>query len=286
MIKKIFLLLIVLIICIFFFVFYLIDKIYINKFIKNLEENLEENLNINISLKESHQLKIIPNLSVLVNFNLEKINNKLFLEDGVINIQKDYNFRKPFFNFYSKNLKIDRLLLENLSITGEINKYNFTNLLKLTLFPEGYLSFTLDDEDEQSLQFVNIIIQRLNIPKTYKQLSNVLFNFLNDKSSFNSKIIYDDEYIYIDYFKAFNNQYNIEIAGKYNLKNNFANIQAIIKIEKEKIFEINTLGNLDNPEIKVLSSDKSIDMSFNINDINQILSGNFEDVFQNLLTNE
>ena len=282
MIKKIFLLLIVLIICIFFFVFYLIDKIYINKYIKNLEKHL----NINISLKESHQLKIIPNLSVLVNFNLEKINNKIFLEDGVINIQRDYNFRKPFFNFYSKNLKIDRLLLENLSIAGEINKYNFTNLLKLTLFPEGYLSFTLDDEDKQSLQFVNIIIQRLNIPKTYKQLSNVLFNFLNDKSSFNSKIIYDDEYIYIDYFKAFNNQYNIEIAGKYNLKNNFANIQAIIKIEKEKIFEINTLGNLDNPEIKVLSSDKSIDMSFNINDINQILSGNFEDVFQKLLTNE
>ena len=282
MIKKIFLLLIVLIICIFFFIFYLIDKIYINKYIKNLEENY----NINISLKESHQLKIIPNLSVLVNFNLEKINNKLFLEDGVINIQKDYNFRKPFFNFYSKNLKIDRLLLENLSIAGEINKYNFTNLLKLTLFPEGYLSFTLDDEDKQSLQFVNIIIKRLNIPKTYKQLSNLLFNFLNDKSSFNSKIIYDDEYIYIDYFKAFNNEYNIEIAGKYNLKNNFANIQAIVKIEKEKIFEINTLGNLDNPEIKVLSSDKSIDMSFNINDINQILSGNFEDVFQNLLTNE
>lgn len=282
MIKKIFLLLIVLIICIFFFVFYLIDKIYINKYIKNLEENL----NVNISLKESHQLKIIPNLSVLVNFNLEKINNKLFLEDGVINIQRDYNFKKPFFNFYSKNLKIDRLLLENLSIAGEINKYNFTNLLKLTLFPEGYLSFTLDDEDKQSLQFVNIIIQRLNIPKTYKQLSNVLFNYLNDKSSFNSKIIYDDEYIYIDYFKAFNNEYNIEIAGKYNLKNNFANIQAIVEIEKEKIFEINTLGNLDNPEIKVLSSDKSIDMSFNINDINQILSGNFEDVFQKLLTNE
>ena len=85
MIKKIFLLLIVLIICIFFFVFYLIDKIYVNKYIKNLEENF----NVNISLKESHQLKIIPNLSLLVNFNLEKINNKLFLEDGEIYIQKN-----------------------------------------------------------------------------------------------------------------------------------------------------------------------------------------------------
>ena len=91
-------------------------------------KNLEENFNVNISLKESHQLKIIPNLSLLVNFNLEKINTKLFLEDGEIFIQKNYNFKKPFFNFYSKNLKIDRLLLENLSIAGEINKYNFTNL--------------------------------------------------------------------------------------------------------------------------------------------------------------
>ena len=282
MIKKIFLLLIVLIICIFFFIFYLIDKIYVNKYIKNLEENL----NINISLKESHQLKIIPNLSVLVNFNLEKINNKLFLEDGVINIQKDYNFRKPFFNFYSKNLKIDRLLLENLSIAGEINKYNFTNLLKLTLFPEGYLSFTLDDEDKQSLQFVNIIIQRFNIPKTYKQLSNVLFNFLNDKFSFNSKIIYDDEYIYIDSFETSNNEYNITLVGKYDLKNKFVNIQSTVEIKKEKMFEIIALGNLENPNIKILSTDKTIDMNFNINDINQILSGNYENFFQNILTNE
>ena len=88
-------------------------------------------------------------------------------------------------------------------MSGEINEYNFNNLIKLTLLPEGYLSFTLDDEDKQSLHFVNIIIQRLNIPKTYKQLSNVLFNYLNDKSSFNSKIIYDDEYIYIDYFNNY-----------------------------------------------------------------------------------
>ena len=57
-------------------------------------------------------------------------------------------------------------------------------------------------------------------------------------------------------------------------------------MKSQKIFEINTLGNLDNTDIKVISSDKSINMSFNINDINQILSGNFEDVFQKLLTNE
>ena len=282
MIKKIFLLFIVIIICIFFFIFYLIDKIYVNKYI----ENLEENLNVNINLKESHQLKIVPNFSLLIKFNLEKNNSKLFIEDGELNIQRNYNFKKPFFDFNSKHIKIDKLKIDSLSVSGEINDYNYKNLLKLSLFPEGYLSFTLNNKDKQSLQFFNIVIQKLNIPKNYKQLSNLLFNYLNDKSFFTSKIIYDEEYIYIDYFKVFNNEYNIELIGKYNLKNKFVNIEAVVKIDKEKIFEINSLGNLDNPEIKVLSSDKSIDLNFNINDINQILSGNFDDIFQNLLINE
>ena len=88
------------------------------------------------------------------------------------------------------------------------------------------------------------------------------------------------------FFKFFNvpkPKYNI-MALANNYKVFFS--KAIVEIEKEKIFEINSLGNLDNPEIQVLYSDKSIEISFNINDINQILSGNFEDVFQKLLTNE
>jgi len=282
MIKKILLLFIALIVCVFFFIFYLIDKIYVNKYIKNLEENL----NVNISLKEPHQLTIVPNLSLLVKFDLEKNNNKLFLEDVELNIKRDYNLKKPIFNFNSTNIKVDKLKLDNLSISGEINEYSFNNLLKLTLFPEGYLSFTLNNEDKQSLQFVNIIIKKLNIPKAYKQLSNLIFNYLNDKSFFTSKIIYEDEYIYIDYFEAFNNEYTIVLAGKYNLENEFVDVQAIVKIEKNKIFKINALGNIDNPEIKVFSYDKSINMKFNINDINQVLSGNFEEIYQNLLLNE
>ena len=70
------------------------------------------------------------------------------------------------------------------------------------------------------------------------------------------------------------------------LKNELVNIQSTVKIKKEIMFEIIALGNLDNPNIKILSSDKTIDMDLNINDINQILSGNYENFFQNILTNE
>ena len=69
-------------------------------------------------------------------------------------------------------------------------------------------------------------------------------------------------------------------------KNEFVNIESIVEFKNEKIFEINTLGNIDNPNIAVISMDKAIDMNFSIKDINQILSGNYEDFFQNLLTNE
>lgn len=282
MIKKIFLLLLVLIVCVFLVIFYLIDKIFIKKYIKNLEDNL----NINITLKEPHDLKITPNLSLLAKFSLEKNNKIIFFNDGELKIQKDYNLDKPFFNFNSKNIKIDKFILNNLSIFGEINEYNLNNVLKLTLFPEGYLSFDLKNEDKQSLQFVNIVIQRLNILKAYKALSNLFFNYLNDKSYFTSKVIYDNEYIYIDSFKVSNNDYNIKFVGKYDLKNEFVNIQSIVEIENEKMFEINTLGNLDNLNINILSMDKTMDMNFNMNDISQILSGNYEDFFQNLLTNE
>ena len=282
MIKKIFLLLLVLIVCVFLVIFYLIDKIFIKKYIKNLEDNL----NINITLKEPHDLKITPNLSLLAKFSLEKNNKIIFFNDGELKIQKNYNLDKPFFNFNSKNIKIDKFILNNLSIFGEINEYNLNNVLKLTLFPEGYLSFDLKNEDKQSLQFVNIVIQRLNILKAYKALSNLFFNYLNDKSFFTSKVIYDNEYIYIDSFKVSNNEYNIKVVGKYDLKNEFVNIQSIVEIENEKMFEINTLGNLDNLNINILSMDKAMDINFNMNDISQILSGNYEDFFQNLLTNE
>ena len=280
--KKIFLLFIVLIIFIFILIFYLIDKVYINKYIKNLQEKL----NINIILKEPHQLTIAPNISLLTKFNLENNDNNLFLEDGELIIQRNYNFKKPFFNFNSKNMKIENLVFDNLFVSGEINEYNYNNLLKVTLFPKGYLSFNLNNEDKKSLKLINIIIQRLNVPKPYKELSNLFFNHLNNKSFFNSKIIYENEYIYIHNLNISNNIYNIKLVGEYNWKKEFVNFQGIVNIKKEKIFEISALGNLGNPEIKVLSSDKSIDINFNINDINQILSGNFEDVFQNLITNE
>mgnify|MGYP001294408699 FL=1 len=282
MIKKIFLLLLTLVVCLFLVVFYLVDKIFISKYIKNLEDNL----NVSITLKEPHNLKIVPNLSLLAKFNLEKNKKKIFFNDGELNIQKDYNLNKPFFNFNSKKITIDKLILNNLFISGEINKYNFNSFLKLILFPEGYLSFTLDNEDKQSLQFVNIVIQRLNVPKAYKQLSNLFSHYLNDQSFFNGKVIYDDEYIYFDNLKATNNEYNIILVGEYDLKNEFVNIESIVEFKNEKIFEINTLGNIDNPNITIISMDKAIDMNFSIKDINQILSGNYEDFFQNLLTNE
>ena len=205
MIKKIFLLLLTLVVCLFLVVFYLVDKIFISKYIKNLEDNL----NVSITLKEPHNLKIVPNLSLLAKFNLEKNKKKIFFNDGELNIQKDYNLNKPFFNFNS-----------------------------------------------------------------------------NDQSFFNGKVIYDDEYIYIDNLKASNNEYNIILVGEYDLKNEFVNIESIVEFKNEKIFEINTLGNIDNPNITIFSMDKAIDMNFNIKDINQILSGNYEDFFQNLLTNE
>ena len=274
MIKKLLLLLFLIIICIFFLIFYLVDRVYINSYIKNLEKNF----NVNISLQEPHQLKVVPNLSLLANFNLENKERNILIEDGELSIKKYYNFTNPKLNFSSKRIIIDKLIFDNLTTSGEINEYNLSNLLKLTLFPEGYFSFKMNDDDEKSLQFINIIVQRLNIPKAYKQFIDVSSNFLKDKSLYSSKIIIDQEHITVDYFESLKNEYSISLAGELGLENEMINLEAIIKMGNEKIFEIKILGNVDNPKIYILSTDKILDVKFNLNDFNQILDSNFNNI--------
>ena len=274
MIKKLLLLLFLIIICIFFLIFYLVDRVYINSYIKNLEKNF----NVNISLQELHQLKVVPNLSLLVNFNLENKERNILIEDGELSIKKYYNFTNPKLNFSSKKIIIDKLIFDTLTTSGEINEYNLNNLLKLTLFPEGYFSFKMNDDDEKSLQFINIIVQKLNIPKAYKQFIDVSSNFLKDKSLYSSKIIIDQEHITIDYFESLKNEYALILTGELNLENQKANLKVIIKMENEKIFEIKIFGNTNNPEIYILSTDKILDVKFNLNDFNQILDNNFDNI--------
>ena len=274
MIKKLLLLLFLIIICIFFLIFYLVDRVYINSYIKNLEKNF----NVNISLQEPHQLKIVPKLSLLVNFNLENKERNILIEDGELSIKKYYNFTNPKLNFSSKKIIIDKLIFDTLTTSGEINEYNLNNLLKLTLFPEGYFSFKMNDDDEKSLQFINIIVQKLNIPKAYKQFIDVSSNFLKDKSLYSSKIIIDQEHITIDYFESLKNEYALILTGELNLENQKANLKVIIKMENEKIFEIKIFGNTNNPEIFILSTDKILDVKFNLNDFNQILDNNFDNI--------
>ena len=274
MIKKILLLLLLVIVCIFFIIFYFIDRVYINSYIKNLEKNF----NVSITLQEPHEFNIVPNLSLLADFNLENKERNILIEDGELSIKKYYNSKNPKLNFNSKKIIIDKLIFDNLTTSGEINEYDLHNILKLTLFPEGYFWFNINDDDEKSLQFINIIVQRLNIPEAYKQFIDVSSNFLNDKSFFSSKIIIDQERITVDYFESLKNEYSITLTGEFNLENEMANLEAIIKMENEKIFEIKIFGNVENPDIYILSADKILDVKFNINDFNQILDSNFDNI--------
>ena len=274
MINKLLLLLFLIIICIFFLIFYLVDRVYINSYIKNLEKNF----NVNISLQEPYQLKVVPNLSLLANFNLKNKERNILIEDGELSIKKYYNFTNPKLNFNSKRIIIDKLIFDNFTTSGEINEYNLNNLLKLTLFPKGYFSFKMNDDDEKSLQFINIIVQRLNIPKAYKQFIDVSSNFLKDKSLYSSKIIIDQEHITVDYFESLKNEYSISLAGELGLENEMINLETIIKMGDEKIFEIKILGNVDNPKIYILSTDKILDVKFNLNEFNQILDSNFNNI--------
>ena len=282
MIKKILLLLFLLFFCTLFIIYYLIDKIYINNYIKNLEESLK----INIYLEQPHQFIVIPHLALLANFNLDNKEKKLFLKGGKFNIKKKYNRKKAIFNFNSDNIKIDKFIVDNLVTSGEINEYDFNNLLKFTVFAEGNLLYNINHEEKNSLKFINLIIQRLNIPEAYKKLSDFSFHYLNDKSFFTSKIIFDKGLILIDYFESKLKDFLITLNGEYNLEKELVDLKGNIKIKDKNTFDIKIIGNLDNPNINILSTDKTVDFNFNINDFNQIFDGNIENILKNVITNE
>ena len=282
MIKKILLLLFLLFFCTLFIIYYLIDKIYINNYIKNLEESLK----INIYLEEPHQFIVIPHLALLANFNLDNKEKKLFLRGGEFNIKKNYNRKKAIFNFNSDNIKIGKFIFDNLVTSGEINEYDFNNLLKFTVFAEGNLLYNINNEEKNSLKFINLIIQRLNIPEAYKKLSDLSLHYLNDKSFFTSKIIFDKGLIVIDYFESTQKDFLITLNGEYKIEKELVDFKVNIKIKDKKTFDIKIIGNLDNPNIKILSTDKTVDFNFNINDFNQILDGNIENILKSVITNE
>ena len=281
MIKKI-LLLFLLIFFSFFIIYYLINKIYINNYIKNLEESLK----INIYLEEPHQFIVIPHLSLLAKFNLDNKEKNLLLEGGELSIKKNYNKKNAILNFNSDIIRIDKLIFNNLVTSGEINEYNFNNLLKFTVFSEGYLLYSINNEEKNSLKFINLIVPKLNIPEAYKKLSDVCFHYLKDKSFFTSKIIFDRGLILIDYFKSIKEDFEINLNGEYNLENELVDLKVNIKIKDKKTFDIRIMGNLENPNIKILSNDKTVDFNFNINDFNQIMDSNFENILKHLITNE
>lgn len=292
MIKKFLITLLLILILISLLIFFLIDKILVNKFISNIENNL----NINIELIETHEVNIIPNLSLFIQFDVDNKINNLFIKKAELNIFQNYNNEPTKFIFKLGSAKINKLIIENLISSGEINKYNLRYFLnddyshnlisKFKTQPEGYIYYDLSHEEEKSLQFINLIINQLNVPKIYKKLSTLAYSLLTEKTYFTSKIRIDDRLILLDSFKSQKNNFQINGEGEYDLSNKTVDLKITINEKEEEIIGIKIKGNAENPNIKIISSDNSINFNFNLNDFNDLLEGSFDNILKNLISSE
>ena len=292
MIKKFLITLLLILILISLLIFFLIDKILVNKFISNIENNL----NINIELIETHEVNIIPNLSLFIQFDVDNKINNFFIKKAELNIFQNYNNEPTKFIFKLGSAKINKLIIENLISSGEINKYNLRYFLnddyshnlisKFKTQPEGYIYYDLSHEKEKSLQFINLIINQLNVPKIYKKLSTLAYSLLTEKTYFTSKIRIDDRLILLDSFKSQKNNFQINGEGEYDLSNKTVDLKITINEKEEEIIGIKIKGNAENPNIKIISSDNSINFNFNLNDFNDLLEGSFDNILKNLISSE
>ena len=292
MIKKFLITLLLILILISLLIFFLIDKILVNKFISNIENNL----NINIELIETHEVNIIPNLSLFIQFDVDNKINNLFIKKAELNIFQNYNNEPTKFIFKLGSAKINKLIIENLISSGEINEYNLRYFLnddyshnlisKFKTQPEGYIYYDLSHEEEKSLQFIRLIINQLNVPKIYKKLSTLAYSLLTEKTYFTSKIRIDDRLILLDSFKSQKNNFQINGEGEYDLSNKTVDLKITINEKEEEIIGIKIKGNAENPNIKIISSDNSINFNFNLNDFNDLLEGSFDNILKNLISSE
>lgn len=283
MIKKILGIFILLIIIIFLALYVAVDKILI----KNTISNIEKKLNLNINLLEDYSFNLFPKLSLLTKFDLDKENINLFIEDAEFEIYKNYNQKPAEYFLKAKNIKIEKLIIQDLEADGNIYKYSNDSLNShLEIFPKGYIKYELNADEKNSVKFVKLILSRINLPESYKRLSNFILSILEEDTSFVSKFTLDRELLTIDYFDSTKNEFNFKLNGTYNLKSNIVDVIVKLDSNKENFMEFRITDNVKNPYIQILSNDNSINYNFFFNDIEKIFEGGVDNILKNLMANE
>ena len=283
MIKKILGIFILLIIIIFLALYVAVDKILI----KNTISNIEKKLNLNINLLEDYSLNLFPKLSLLTKFDLDKENINLFIEDAEFEIYKNYNQKPAEYFLKAKNIKIEKLIIQDLEADGNIYKYSNDSLNShLEIFPKGYIKYELNADEKNSVKFVKLILSRINLPESYKKISNFILSILEEDTSFVSKFTLDRELLTIDYFDSTKNELNFKLNGTYNLKSNIVDVIVKLDSNKENFMEFRITDNVKNPYIQILSNDNSINYNFFFNDIEKIFEGGVDNILKNLMANE
>lgn len=283
MIKKILGIFILLIIIIFLALYVAVDKILI----KNTISNIEKKLNLNINLLEDYSFNLFPKLSLLTKFDLDKENINLFIEDAEFEIYKNYNQKPAEYFLKAKNIKIEKLIIQDLEADGNIYKYSNDSLNShLEIFPKGYIKYELNADEKNSVKFVKLILSRINLPESYKKISNFILSILEEDTSFVSKFTLDRELLTIDYFDSTKNELNFKLNGTYNLKSNIVDVIIKLDSNKENFMEFRITDNVKNPYIQILSNDNSINYNFFFNDIEKIFEGGVDNILKNLMANE
>ena len=170
------------------------DKLNINKILANIEKDI----GINVTLKNKKKWAFFPKISYQNYISLNDTNNNLVIQDGNINITRDFWLSSPFIiTLESSSILYKGVDFRNSKIESEYNK-NFLNLNKFTanvidgnIDLNGYLYLNKKKDISLKGTYKNIslnrILKQLNIAswdrvKIRLSSSNFKINSIHDSS--------------------------------------------------------------------------------------------------------
>jgi len=242
--------------------YYFLNKIFnINNLTAKIGEG-EVNFQAKLNQSNKNEFSLIGGFS---NLHLNQILRQLNLADW-------------------KRLEL-KISSNDLIIDGKIiGGNNFVKYLNGKIPINGSMYFVTTEEERFGIAFLNLLIDQLPKYKNLSEsLSQIINNFSGSPSIINGSLDIKNAKLETNNLLVINDQNKIKIDGYYDMENNLFDAKLLFFESENLMVEAIISGNIENPNIQIISSKNLIENNNISNDLKNIFNEGVMNFIEKLL---